>query len=318
MKLSFETIKNITVGSLNTREQNGIARFSKYSDAMLSAWGGKSAALGKNAAATTGVRLDFHTNSQRIAFKTLTAGKHEIKVDGLSRALVTAEEGEEVSFDLRAPLGEKQEEYRVTLVLPSHDRNGAVEYLELDDGADVRPHSFDRKFLFIGDSITQGWASTFDSFSYAYRVSEFFNAESVIQGVGGAYFHEDCFEDSGFDPEMVFVSYGTNDFGHYKTLEDLGLHVDAFMEKLAEAYGDKKIFVISPIWRVKRDGKAMGSFADCRRVIIETAEKYGFEHIDGLTLVPPMECLLADGLHPNDLGFSFYSENLIKYLVNKI
>ena len=318
MKLSFDTIKDITVGSVNTRERDGAVGFSKYSDAMLRAWSEKKESLGKNALATTGVRLDFHTSSQNIAFKAVTGGKYEIKVDGLSREVFSLDDGERVEFCLCAPLGECLDEYRVTLVFPSHGRNGAVEYLELDDGATIRPHAFDRKFLFIGDSITQGWASSFDSFSYAYRVSDFFNAESVIQGVGGAYFHEDCFEDCGIDPEVVFVSYGTNDFGHYKTLDELGLHVDAFMEKLADTYGDKKVFVISPIWRAKREGKAMGSFADCRRVIIETAAKYGFDHIDGLTLVPPMDCLFADGLHPNDLGFSFYSENLIKFLIGKI
>lgn len=318
MKLNFETIKKITVGSVKTEERDGVATFSKYSEEILTAWGEKSASLGKNARATTGVRLDFHTTSQNIRFKVITGGKYEIKVDGLSRALFTLQDGETVDFALCAPLGEKQDEYRVTLVLPSHDKSGAFEYIELDDGASAEPHKFDRRFLFIGDSITQGWASTFDSFSYAYRVSEFFNAESVIQGVGGAYFHEDCLDALDFDPDVVFVSYGTNDFGHYKTLEDLGFHTDAFMEKLANAYGDKKIFIISPIWRQKRDGKAMGSFADCRRVIIETAAKYGFEHIDGLALVPPMECVFSDGLHPNDVGFSFYSENLIKSLWGKI
>lgn len=318
MKLDFNVIEKITVGSVNTEERDGGIGFSKYKSEGLDAWAGKSATLGKNARATTGVRLDFHTDSQNISFKVITGGKYEIKIDGLSRACFVLQDGESVDFALCAPLGEKQDEYRVTLVLPSHDKGGVIEYIELDEGARVEPHKFDRKFLFIGDSITQGWASSFDSFSYAYRVSEFFNAESVIQGVGGAYFHEDCFDGGDFEPDVVFVSYGTNDFGHYKTLEDLGLHTDAFMERLAEAYGDKKVFVISPIWRVKREGKAMGSFADCRRVIIETAAKYGFTHIDGLTLVPPMECVLADGLHPNDLGFSFYSENLIRSLLGKI
>ena len=318
MKLNYDMIKNITVGAASVTERDGGVAFSKCTDGLLDAWRGRSEALGKNAAAATGVRLDFHTSSQSIAFGSATAGKYEIKIDGLSRARFSLKEGECAELELCAPLGEKQESYRVTLVLPSHGAGAVLDFVELDDGAWIEPHKFDRKFLFIGDSITQGWESSFDSFSYAYRVSEFFNAESVIQGVGGAYFHEDCFDGGDFDPDVVFVSYGTNDFGHYKTLADLGLHTDSFMERLAEAYGDKKVFVISPIWRKNREGKAMGSFADCRRVIVETAAKYGFEHIDGLTLVPPMEEMLSDGLHPNDIGFSFYSENLIRSVISKL
>jgi hypothetical protein len=56
-------------------------------------------------------------------------------------------------------------------------------------------------------------------------------------------------------------------------------------------------------------------FAACRDVVISEAEKRGLIHIDGLTLVPPVPALFADKvLHPNDLGFSIYSENLIKAL----
>ena len=78
-------------------------------------------------------------------------------------------------------------------------------------------------------------------------------------------------------------------------------------------YKGKKVFVLSPIWRDQREGKAMGTFEGCRAVIIENAKKLGLIHIDGLILVPPLKSLFADGfLHPNDNGFSLYAENLIK------
>ena len=203
----------------------------------------------------------------------------------------------------------------MTLYLPSHGTGGVLSYVELDDGARITPHRFDRKMLFVGDSITQGWDSTYDSLSYAYRVSRYFNAESVIQGIGGAYYHESTFDRLPFDPDIVLVAYGTNDFGHYKTLEELRAHVSAHLSLLAREYTGKKCFALSPIWRDHRDGKAMGSFADCRRVIIEEIERVGWIHIDGLTLVPPMPAFFKDEyLHPHDNGFSLYAENLIPAL----
>ena len=319
MRLTFEQIKSVTVGSVKTWECDGGIHFAKCTDKQISVWKNKSQQLGTNSSTTTGVRFDFHTNSQNIAVRVLAGAKYEIKVDGLMRRQFTTESGDVISLELCDELGGRKDEYRVTVVLPSHGVPGAIEYVELDDGAYVKPHIFDMKLLFIGDSITQGWAAEHDSYSYAYRVSEFFNAESIMQGIGGAYFNADSFDRIDFDPDVVFMAYGTNDFSHFKTYEEMREHASAHMALVAEEYKGKKLFYISPIWRERREGKAMGSFEGCRQVLIECAEKQGFEHIDGLTLVPPCPELFQDEyLHPNDMGFSFYSENLIRYLIGRI
>ena len=318
MKLTFEQIRSVAVGSIDTHVENGAIHFAKCTEKQCEAWYRKSQTLGDRARTTTGVRLDFHTNSQSLAFKVLSGKPYDIKVDGLVYLRAKPESGEVVSMTLSDPLGNAKEEYRVTIVLPCHQVS-TLEYVELDDGAYVKPHTFDKKILFIGDSITQGYASSHDSYSYAYRVSDFFNAESVIQGIGGAYFNEESFDSIDFDPDVVIMSYGTNDFGHYSTYEDLRFHADAHMALVAKEYAGKKLFAISPIWRDKREGKAMGTFEECRRIIAECAVANGFEHIDGLTLVPPRPDLFHDEyLHPNDNGFSLYAENLIKCLIGKI
>ena len=191
--------------------------------------------------------------------------------------------------------------------------------LELDDGATFAPHQYDVNFLFIGDSITQGWASKYDSLSYAWRVTRHFNARTVNQGIGGAYFHEDCFDRIDFTPDVVFVAYGTNDFGRYKTYDEFRAHAAAHLRLIADEYRHAKIFVISPIWRDKRDGKSMGTFEGCCAIVEQEAEALELIHIDGLDLVPPIPEFFGDAyLHPNDEGFSLYAENLIvkleKYL----
>ena len=319
MRLTFEQIKSVTVGSVRTELLADGIHFAKCTEKQENAWYKKSEGLFNNSRATTGVRLDFHTDSKTITFKRVSGGKFEVKVDGLTSAMYCFDEVGVVTHNICAPLGNKNAEHRVTLILPSHGSPGVLEYIELDDGSYIKPHKFDCKMLFIGDSITQGWASSFDSYSYAYRVSDFFNAESVIQGIGGAYYNEDSFDHIDFDPDTVFVSYGTNDFGHYKTYEDFKAHCHAHLKLIADEYKDKKIFVISPIWRGRREGKVMGTFEGCRQIVIDEAESFGLIHIDGLTLVPPLPSLFEDEyLHPNDNGFSFYAENLIKTIKDKI
>ncbi len=312
MRLTFDQIRAVTVGSICTEQRADGIHFAKCTQKQIDAWYRESEELGHRAETTTGVRLDFHTNSKKIAFRAAAGNKFELHLDGLLRKqfLMNEEENRTASFLLSDPLGQVQDQVRVTLYLPAHDI-GTVDWVELDDGAEVIPHRFDTKMLFIGDSITQGWQSAVDTYSYANRVSRFFNADSVIQGIGGAYFNEASFDSLPFDPDTVIVAYGTNDFGHYKTQEEMRAHARAHLTLIAKEYEGKRVFVISPIWRGTQK-KAMGTFAECRTIVAEEAERAGLSHIDGLTLVPPQaELFPNDLLHPNDLGFSLYAENLI-------
>lgn len=315
MRLTFDQIKAVAVGSLRTEQTGGGIKFAKCTQKQIDAWYRESEILGQRAETTTGVRLDFHTDSGSIAFCAPSGDKFELFIDGILRRQFKMNETENrtARFDLTDPLGEKKASVRVTLHLPSHEV-GVLDWIELDDGATVVPHKFDTKMLFIGDSITQGWQAMIDTYSYAYRVSYFFNAESVIQGIGGAYFNENSFDSLPFDPDTVIVAYGTNDFGHNKTQDEMRAHVRAHLGMIAEEYAKKRIFVISPIWRGVQV-KPMGSFAECRAIVAEEAARLGLAHIDGLSLVPPLpELFPGDLLHPNELGFSFYAENLISQM----
>ena len=312
MRLTYEQICAVTFGAVKIERKEDGVHFLKCTQKQIDAWYRESETLGQRAETTTGIRLDFHTDSKKITFRAAAGNKFELHLDGILRKqfLMNEEEDRAASFELTDPLGKFKDSVRVTLHLPSHEK-GIIDWLELDDGATVTPHSFDTKMLFIGDSITQGWQSMTDTYSYAYRVSSFFNAESVIQGIGGAYFNENSFDSLPFDPDTVIVAYGTNDFGHYKTQDEMRAHVRAHLSLVAKEYAGKRIFVISPIWRGNQT-KPMGSFAECRAIVAEEAESLGLMHIDGLSLVPPLpELFPNDLLHPNELGFSFYAENLI-------
>ena len=319
MKLSLEQIRSITDGALRVTEEADGIHFYRCTAKQTAAWKVLSETLSARTLCTTGVRLDFVTDSKTLAFRASHGQKYEIWIDGLLRAKydlkASRETGDFPIVLLTDPLGHKKEEHRVTLWLPSHSV-GVLTSVELDDGATLRPYDgYEKKLLFIGDSITQGWDAAYDSLSYTHRVAAYFDASFVNQGIGGAYYHETCFDSLGFDPDAVTVAYGTNDFGKYPTYEEFRKHVRAHLSLIAEEYAEKKIFVLTPIWRDKREGKKMGTFEVACSIVKEEAEALSLTVIDGLTLVPPIPEFFADGyLHPNMEGFSVYAENLIKAL----
>lgn len=312
MKLSFETVKSITFGFVSSFEDTDGMHFAKCTDKQVEAWRSFSEVLAKNASATTGIRLDFHTNSKRFAFKATSGKRFELYVNGTFRE-VFLNEGSEFSYDIN----ENTDESRITLYFPAHDVPGVLSYVELDDGASVRPHTFDLKMLFIGDSITQGWNSHYDSLSYANRVSDFFNADSVVQGIGGGFFHESVFDSAiDYEPDVVIFAFGTNDWVRQSSHDALRENTAAFIEAIKTRYGDKKIFGISPIWRGNSgELKPAGYFVDVCKTVKEEIVSHGVTLIDGETLTPHMTDFFSDlYLHPNGLGFGVYAESLCKVL----
>ena len=315
MKLNFETIKTITRGAVRVWEESGIFNFAKCTEKQVDAWYKfGSDVLGYRAKTTTGIRLDFYTDSKTFSFKTASGDKFEIRVDGMIRERFVRGEDAfiEKTVKLTDPILKDKDEFRVTLVFPSHSV-GSLEYVEIDDGAYCKAVGYKTKMLFIGDSITQGHNSKYDSLSYAWRTVQYFDADAVINGIGGAYYMPESFDAIDFDPDTVILAYGTNDACKfdYAVMKEKTV---GYLDLVKEHYGDKNVIVISPIWRARDTGAVMGEdFENKRKMVEDEAQKRGFYVVQGLKLVPPLADLYADKyLHPNDLGFGVYAENLIK------
>ena len=317
MRLTTEQIRALSVGAVRVFEAEDGIHFSKFTEKQTAAYYALSNTLGQRADTTTGVRLDFETDSKTLRFGVSSGGRYEIWLNGVLRYKLhplTDSESHEAEVALTDTLGNPCDTVRVTLCFPSHSC-GVLTFLELDDGASFERHRFDRKLLFIGDSITQGYNSHYDTLSYAYRVSRMLNADSVIQGVGGAFFHESTFDLPAFDPDTVVVAFGTNDFGRCKTMDELRDNARAFLAPLAEAYRGKRVYVIAPIWRGVQE-KPMGGFRDAQRIPLEVAKELGLNAIDGLSLTPPLsEFYAGDDLHPDSQGFSLFAEALLPHLL---
>ena len=324
MKLSFDDIKRISFGAIDISEKEDGIHFSRCTEKQIDVWYSVSEFLGNGSRATTGIKLDFMTDSAYFEFSVSDGNRFELYIDGLLRRCYFMDElrerGESARFEICDPLGKPYAEgemHRVTLYFPCHCRGGSLGHVALEDGARIEPYRHAMKMLFIGDSITQGWDSGYDSMGYAPRVAGFFDAESINQGIGGSFFNADAFDSFDFDPDVIIVAYGSNDWGKRSSADELTAHAKAHLSLIKNSFGGegKKLFAISPIWRDDAKPRAMGDFTVCREAVIKAIESEGFIHIDGLSLVPPCPELYSDKyLHPNALGFSFYSENLIKQL----
>ncbi len=311
MKLSFETIKNISFGCSEIKNDEMGIHFNRHSQEQIDYHYSVLEFFGDNARDTAGVVLDFYTDSKSFEFSAPSGCKFEV--------LVNSEMFEEIylSGSDRAWRGEVNPEgkrIRLSLVFPARSR-GVIEYVEVDDGSEVTPYSYSGKILFLGDSITQGWSCDRNAFSHPFIIARYFDSELLNQGVGGFRFDVLALEHLEYEPDRVVVGYGTNDFGYCESLEKLDECMSPYMKKIKEMYGDKKVYVVTPVWFVDSAPRAMGSLDDCRNAIAKKAESFGFTVIDGTKIFPADAKYLADGLHPNDVGNRIYASNAIKIMV---
>lgn len=312
MELTLEQIKSITTGALNIFQDEEGIHFRRFSDNQLQIFSEKSEQYRHRAHCTAGCQLSFRTDSQSMLLDVAAGIKYEILVDGLPTHFFSSEGPRKLPVTL--PQGDKH----IVITLPNYTE-GILKAIRLDKGSYIHPNIPNRRFLFLGDSITQGSQSSRDSCCYAYRVSRFFNAQLVNQAIGGSRMHADGLEDIGYDPDAIFIAYGTNDYTRFSSIDNLERNACAYFDRVRELYPNKPVYYISPLWRA--DGALIrdtGTLDDCRKVLIAQSQAHGFTHIDGYTLIPHCPDYLNDGyLHPSDLGFSLYAENLIKFLLNE-
>lgn len=308
MKLRVEQIKKIIFGAVRYEECNGELHFYKCTKKQCDIWYNEWEGLGERSETTTGITLDFISDAKEIVFE-VCGSKFEVLINGNfnKQYLFSNKEFNKINFLLN---GEKN---RITLVFPSHDK-GILKSVELSGESFIEPYKFERKILFLGDSITQGWDSKYDFMSYPYQISDFLNAEIIINGIGGAYYLPESFDTIDFDPDTIVVAYGTNDFTHYKNIDTFRKAVSGFLKKVKDIYVGKKVIVITPIFRFGDLTREWGTIEEYINIIETMANDISFEVVDGYDLVPHNMDFYADAVHPNDLGFSVYARKLITKL----
>lgn len=276
-------------------------------------------AWGIRARCAAGVTLEAQTDSTflDIRFAVLSNCRKffgiDVEIDGILSHAVRIEEGGQTYAGRLFDLPDRKPR-NIRVFLP-HTFEIQLEEIGLADGAFIeplprRPH----RLLSLGDSITQGMEARSPIASYPVQLARMLDAELLNQGVGGAIFDARSLDaDLAFEPELVTVAYGTNDWsqkGEAQFRKDVRQYL-AMIRSMWPAERTK-IAVLSPLWRaVGLERKHGATPLDFSRVILEEVGRLpGILAIDGLTLVPNQPWYFPDGTHPNDCGFMHYAVNL--------
>lgn len=312
MKLSFEQVKSIVFGIDHSWTDGDCIHFQRYSDDVIKRWGSLRSDFAIRASAPAGIRLDFHTDSQWFSLFPTAPAPFDVLIDGMLVQVCAWDTYENTDGKLKFPLPEG--EHRVTVLFPHHSNvNIGIRELELSDGASLRPHSYDCKILFFGDSITHGNGASSSYMSYAWRLSLALNADCRNLGVGGTFFAPSAFpHDLDFDPDIVIIAYGTNDWGFFSGPDRLELRSREFLDLVCQRFAGKKIFGLSPLWRANhKEIRSVGTFEECCNIVKNAHREHGITLIDGATLVPHQHAFFSDGVHPNDKGHDCYARHLL-------
>lgn len=274
--------------------------------------------FGKKARATSAIRLEMTTDADALSFEFGLTGASSRKFayfDLLVDGVLLAHNGFEsvgnytgkLFFDL--PAGT----HHVAVYLPSLYQ-ARLRNVTLSDGATFAPAEKSCRLLALGDSITQGYDAKFASGTYVNLLADLMNAEVVDQGIGAEVFRPDMLDgEMPFAPDYITVAYGTNDWSG-QTREDMTANATEYFARLRRYFPNAKIFAITPIWRADTYRYTrVGNFEDAVAIVTEAAQAVGAVVVDGQKMIPHSTAVCSDAyLHPNDLGFKYYADNLYR------
>ena len=318
MKISNECLAKALFGAVRIEEDEGWLRPSRFSKRQLERRAGEDGYLLRARSASC-MTIDFYTDATQLDFDyrvRIGSGKKlcffDIRVDDRlmfhTGKMDILEDAGHIAFAMSEGMK------RVTVYLPCLYETKIGNFC-LNDGAVFEPVKKEKKILFLGDSITQGYSSDCPSLCYANHIVRKYDAICVNQAIGGSMFNEDYLDDEILpDADMVLVAYGTNDWAKGVELER---NATAYMNKLIGLYPDSRVYMILPIWRKDQDrAEAVMTFDEARQVVKRVGERIpGVTVIDSIDFVPHDSVYYEDGrVHPNDIGYMYYAEALGKSL----
>ena len=331
MKLSFEKIKEIATGAVDSYTEDGMLHLRRFTPEQVELYRVRRDTFYNKTFTLAGMKLLFKTDSKNLfmKFKTEYANSRkyfsiDVFVNGKLVDCIDNFSDVEIPqmyATMETPLGVFSKnislgdgEKTVCVYLPWSTKT-LFEEISVDDNAFIEPIKPQKKLLVFGDSITQGYDALRPSNRYITKIADLLCAEEYNKAIGGEMFFPELPKlKESFKPDYIFVSYGSNDWFH-KDVETFKVNCKGFFENLTKSYPDTKIFVATPIWR--KDMTEERKFGDFKMVdpLIRDIVK-DFENISVITgydFVPKDEKYFADlRLHPNDEGFKYQAENLSK------
>lgn len=331
MTLGYDEIAAITFGAAYVDVNDGYFCFHRFTEEQEELYKARGAEFYKKAFATSGIKLSFETNSEKLFLKgSVSSGSYRTyyaadlfvndtfldsvnNFDGipLPKSYVGVKLPLE-PFEKQFNLGKGQK--KVSIYLP-WSVNMRIKEFVLDDGATITPIKPLKTLMVFGDSITQGYDALHPSNKYTTRLAMHLQAQEYNKGMGSEIFCPELAKTKEiFTPDYISVAYGTNDWSKCKR-EDFEVNCKEFLTTLCNNYPTAQVFVISPLWR--RDHTAStpcGAFENIEKFMLSVVD--GIDNarlISGFDLVPHSEEFFSDlFLHPNDEGFLQYANGLIE------
>ena len=328
MQLNALSLIALVKGAIFATDEDGWIRLSRFTEYQDGYYLEKTPdTLYKKIHATAGMKLDIITDAKALSFdyRVFSASSRtfysvDLYIDGIFcdelyvMNFIRKKSGN-VSFAL--PEGS----HRITVYFPNLMRMDLKNVI-LEDASFADPAPSKMKILCLGDSITQGYDAYHSSLSYVNRLSQTLDAEILNQAVGGEVFDAKILDGSlAFDPDLITVAYGTNDWAVRESKKEFLEEAERFFQTVREIYPKEKTVYISPIWRgdyqkpFGTEETRVGAFDDAVADLKRLARDNGLSVVDGAQLTPHHSDFFADQiLHPNELGFGFYAENLLREL----
>ncbi|RKN76012.1 SGNH/GDSL hydrolase family protein [Paenibacillus ginsengarvi] len=273
----------------------------------------------------SGAMIDIVTDSATLTFDYSIGGAarnwlyFDLYIDGMfvqssGQAPITDKQGT-FHVDLTNFCGTSADKRHVSLYLP-HLVEMTLFNIQLSAGASAEPAAPRAKnLLALGDSITQGMDAKRPAAAYPLLVAQALDMHVLNHGVGGYVFNASSIDPTmSYQPDLITVAYGTNDWNSYQTIDALREACIAYMDKLTQTYPGVPVLFLTPIWRKDwNEPKPMGTFAQLCTILGDIAASYAQVRVlDGLKLVPHQLLFMGDGVHPNDEGFQYMASGIVR------
>ena len=166
-----------------------------------------------------------------------------------------------------------------------------------------------KRILALADSITQGFYCDAPSLTYFNRLVEKLGAKALNQGIGGYYFSPETVMKTDFEPDLILVALGTNDYFNGDKND-----IPGFFRAVREEYPDIPIVAVSPIVRMDTEIPALQIEGIQDAIRKELDPERGDIFINGQNLLPRESDLFEDRLHPNRRGMEMLADRLLDCL----
>ena len=331
MKLTFQQLKEFATGAVRIEQAEDYVNLRRFTEEQQRFYEGYNLSFFKKTFATAGVRLRFKTDSTYLNLKAFvttvfasTRGYYsfDVKVNGKFIGAIdnygdAVFEGNYAKYEF--PLGEVDgtvalgEGSKTVEVYFPYTVKVDLKEVNLSDGAVIEPLPQRQKLLCFGDSITHGHDSTRNYRHYTAQLADALDLDLYNKGIGGEVFKPElarCKEP--YDPKMITVAYGTNDWSK-RDPEAFEKNCREFYKTVSELYPKAKIFGITPPWcaSFNSTSRPMTFIEIAERIEAVTSDLQNVTIIRGDDLIPHDLKYFGDlNVHPSNEGFDCYFKNL--------